>query len=526
MKIEHIVVINLKDKIHRWAKFYDIHPNIERFNAVDSRNDFRVCEKYGLKLDPVSVADKLYFSQTSGSVGAYCSHYLVWKHILNENWNNALILEDDAYTDDVKTLLDLDLEFDDEYDVHQLNKRWHHSENFHMNFDGLESYIVTNRGAKILIEATHERTHFNGKVTSGPYGKFKKSKLENVGLFKSDENQNWGVPNIISCAVDKFVGFCANPQLPSEKRIKIKFEPRISVYEQRLKSDIEVDGVRSWHECSEYELLNFIDSPYYEYWNRGFFLSPNHIPRKRIKFSFLTSSMNRCDDLKQTYIKNIETCLASLNVEFEFVLLNYNSSDDIDEWVTHANFGKMCNFVYLNTKKHKYFNMSVAKNILGKSARGEILCWLDSDNILTSDYLTSMNQLISESKNNFVSVEYDKKSPGICGRIACYREDFYEVNGYDESFEGWGYEDVDFTNRLKMINRTCKNVSQSSVVALNNSDKKRFENYKNTNPGVISENSSFSGFRYVSNLQNFAKSRENILNGKFCANENFPWGQI
>ena len=60
MKIEHIFVINLKDKSHRWEKFANLHPNIERFVAIDFE-DYRVCEEIGLKLDPVAMADKLYF---------------------------------------------------------------------------------------------------------------------------------------------------------------------------------------------------------------------------------------------------------------------------------------------------------------------------------------------------------------------------------------------------------------------------------------------------------------------------------
>jgi predicted glycosyltransferase involved in capsule biosynthesis len=133
---------------------------------------------------------------------------------------------------------------------------------------------------------------------------------------------------------------------------------------------------------------------------------------------------------------------------------------------------------------------------------------------------------MSSPGNNFVSVEYDESSPGICGRIACHHEDFYEINGYDESFEGWGYEDVDFIKRLQTIDCTKRTVPPKSVIALGNSDEKRFLNYKNTSPEIISEASSFAGFRYVSNLQNFAKSRENILNGRSRANADRPWGEI
>ena len=44
------------------GKFYDISDRIERFSAIDSRNDFRVCKNLGLELDPMGLSDKLYFS--------------------------------------------------------------------------------------------------------------------------------------------------------------------------------------------------------------------------------------------------------------------------------------------------------------------------------------------------------------------------------------------------------------------------------------------------------------------------------
>lgn len=527
MKIEHIFVINLKDKSHRWEKFANLHPNIERFVAIDSREDYRVCEEIGLKLDPVAMADKLYFSQTAGSVGAYCSHYLIWKKIIENNLNGVLILEDDAYTDDVQKLLNENKDYDDTYDLHQLNTRWHHNEYWHMNFDGLESYLLTNRGARILVNTTHNREHFNGKVISGPFGKYKKSALEECGLFSKNETQDWSKQNIISCAVDKFVGFCANPFIHESKRLKVKFMPHVNIFEQNTRSDIAIDSIKPWHDCHEYELQTFLKSPYFEYWKFGLFLSPKHIPSSQIKFSFLTTSMNRCEDLKQTYLENIKMGVSIFGSQCEFILLNYNSKDDIDEWVIRSNFGKYCNFKYLKTTKYQYFNMSVAKNIVGNKAIGNVLCWLDSDTKLTLNYVNKLKSVFTEnSSRKFLAVNYNEKSRGTCGRIACFREDYLEVGGYDESFEGWGYEDIDFTKRLQLISCKQHNVPADFVDKIDNSKLNKFENYKDTNPTKISEKSSFAGFQYTSNLQNFAKSQTKILNNEFRANQRTMWGVL
>ena len=49
-------------------------------------------------------------------------------------------------------------------DFLQLNTRWYNKESFYLNFDGFESYILTNRCAKIFVETTHDSSHFENKV--------------------------------------------------------------------------------------------------------------------------------------------------------------------------------------------------------------------------------------------------------------------------------------------------------------------------------------------------------------------------
>ena len=83
----------------------------------------------------------------------------------------------------MQKLLNENKDYDDTYDLHQLNTRWHHNEYWHMNFDGLESYLLTNRGARILLNTTHNREHFNGKVISVHLGNIKNLHLKSVGYL-------------------------------------------------------------------------------------------------------------------------------------------------------------------------------------------------------------------------------------------------------------------------------------------------------------------------------------------------------
>lgn len=47
--------------------------------------------------------------------------------------------------------------------------------------------------------------------------------------------------------------------------------------------------------------------------------------------------------------------------------------------------------------------------------------------------------------------------------IAFWRDDLIAVNGYDEQFEGWGLEDYDIANRLKLIGRRIRHIKFSAI---------------------------------------------------------------
>lgn len=48
--------------------------------------------------------------------------------------------------------------------------------------------------------------------------------------------------------------------------------------------------------------------------------------------------------------------------------------------------------------------------------------------------------------------------------FALWREDFFRVNGYDESFVGWGHEDTELAERLCNAGLTCKTIVGQAIV--------------------------------------------------------------
>ena len=173
-----------------------------------------------------------------------------------------------------------------------------------------------------------------------------------------------------------------------------------------------------------------------------------------MSISFGTSCMGRLHHLQATYIKNIQTAL-NFDDSTKFVLLNYNSCDGMNEWVndTLSDFIKSKVVKYLHTTKPQVFSQAITKNITMKAGSHDIVCNLDADNILSEKFLQKMNDTFLDKGPVILS---GMRLKGIAGRIACRKEHLYQLKGFDETFEGWGAEDLDFVARFeKYYNTTC-----------------------------------------------------------------------
>ena len=98
--------------------------------------------------------------------------------------------------------------------------------------------------------------------------------------------------------------------------------------------------------------------------------------------SFCTVSMNRCTHIKSTLLKNIEENYIP-NVT-EFVLLDYNSSDGLEDWVYknamyYIDKG-ILKFYRNNTAT--FFHRAHARNQCLRLATSDIICNIDADNYM------------------------------------------------------------------------------------------------------------------------------------------------
>jgi hypothetical protein len=203
-----------------------------------------------------------------------------------------------------------------------------------------------------------------------------------------------------------------------------------------------------------------------------------------LKISYCTVCMGRAHHLKATYLKNIQDNINYPNVEF--VLLNYNSPDDMDTWVVDHLSSYIANgkLVYLTTSKVQTFHASKAKNLAHRSATGDILVNLDADNFLGKDNAFYINYLFNTFKEPPILAHFTRFTPGHYdnyGRIAVTSEVYHEINGYREDFAPTKLEDADFIKRSKLAGVRVFHVRYINFIrSIKHTDEERLNNIKGT----------------------------------------------
>jgi hypothetical protein len=162
--------------------------------------------------------------------------------------------------------------------------------------------------------------------------------------------------------------------------------------------------------------------------------------------------MNRMHHLKQTLPVNIAENQDDPNLEF--VVLNYNSGDDMDQWMrTHMDRHIASGLVkYYRTNEPKSFSLAHSKNMATKLAEGDIICNMDADNFAGPGYVRWVRERFAEAGLDILITTIRKDSIPYRdqGGKLCFTKDlFTSLKGYDESLLGYGMDDVELSYRME-----------------------------------------------------------------------------
>jgi hypothetical protein len=164
-------------------------------------------------------------------------------------------------------------------------------------------------------------------------------------------------------------------------------------------------------------------------------------------------------------------------------VVDYNSGDDMSERIwedfqAEMDSGKL---LYVRYWGDHPFRMAHAKNMAhraGIAIGGDILVNLDADNFTGPDFDEYIAQQMEET-DTFSYAEMIKGvlPKGISGRIACTKDQFLLVGGYDEKYETYSPDDKDFKARLIRLGFQPKAIDPSFLNAIRHNDKMRFKEY-------------------------------------------------
>jgi len=229
---------------------------------------------------------------------------------------------------------------------------------------------------------------------------------------------------------------------------------------------------------------------------------------REYRISLCTTCMGRLHDLKQTLPKNIEDNRDYPNVEF--VILDYNSDDGLEDWMRksmmqHIESGVVA---YYRTTEPKYYSMAHSRNVAFLVAGGDIVNNVDADNWTSTSFAGYVNRLANQCPRKAI---FAKGKRMLRGRIGFFKDEWEELGGYDERFDGYGHDDKDILYRAWMMGFTLMWYGGDYVARLKTPRAIKAARMRNKNWRQTEET-------------NKLISEENLRRGRYRANDGLRWG--
>ncbi|MGH7249638.1 MAG: glycosyltransferase family 2 protein, partial [Minisyncoccia bacterium] len=231
--------------------------------------------------------------------------------------------------------------------------------------------------------------------------------------------------------------------------------------------------------------------------------------------SFCITCMGRTHDLKETLLQNIRD-----NEEYphlEFVVLNYNSKDDMHSFMTSKDmrsYIKSGRVKYMRTRLPEYYSSAHSHNIAFKHASGAIVASVDADNYTGKNFAAYLNRLANICPRQAFFVRGKMR---IHGRIGMYKAEFEELGGYDEDLRGYGFDDHSLMLRAMNAGCTLMWWARGSEV--------EFAKRIVTPRSRVAENMENPNWRETESL-NKVVTFEKLERGELVVNVNKDWGFV
>ncbi len=176
--------------------------------------------------------------------------------------------------------------------------------------------------------------------------------------------------------------------------------------------------------------------------------------------AFITICKGRLHHLKQTL-----PTMAAQQPD-ELIVVDYSCPDSTGDWVEDA----FPQARVVRVPGQAGFNASRARNAGAAAATSEWLFFVDADILMATGLGDALRAGLRPG--NFYRPQF-RRDKGEFGSFACRAADFAAIEGYDEVFEGWGYEDTDLYERLALLGVRQQRYSADLTTAIPHDDGER-----------------------------------------------------
>jgi hypothetical protein len=202
--------------------------------------------------------------------------------------------------------------------------------------------------------------------------------------------------------------------------------------------------------------------------------------------AFVTTCKGRTPHLAQTLPQNLRD-----NPKSRFVVLNYNDQDGLVAYLKHSHTEDILRgqlVVYTHPAPGP-FHVSHAKNMaarLGAREGGDILVTLDADNFTGAGFEDFIAEKFKEPgifmcpdhmaiKNTPFGPERPHR--GYAGRLVARAQDFLKAGAYNEMYDTWRGEDIDFNVRMLRMGYRVRFIPTKYLTTIPHNANVRFKEY-------------------------------------------------
>ena len=164
------------------------------------------------------------------------------------------------------------------------------------------------------------------------------------------------------------------------------------------------------------------------------------------KISFVTACMGRLHHLKETLPYNLQAVRNAL-IDFEWIIVDWSSPDGLGNWLkdNYADEIEKGEVVHLEFKDKTTFDRPGTRNRGIEAATGDVIVIADADNFFSLRFILESIYHLERSDDVFINRGY---LYSVGGKVAAHRKSWFETVGlFDESLQGWGWEDTDWKSR-------------------------------------------------------------------------------